>query len=1065
MFDLLRRNRSFAALLVTQFLGAFNDNAFKQLVLLVSLSVSLTWVAELGWAAESGQALASALFAIPFVTFGALTGTLADRVSKSRIIVISKVLEAAVMALALVAFLLESFPALLGVIFLMGLQSTLFGPSKYGSIPEMVETRDLSRANGLIQMTTFLAIIFGAAVGGQLLESFEGRLWVPALLFLAIAGTGTGTSILIKRLPAADPDRRLTWNVFTEIRSHWRVAAADRTLILCLFASGFFFLVGGTLLLIINQYGTWLELGGGDIGLLLALLSLGIAAGSLLAVKISGDRIEGGLVPLGLLGIALSLLVVRLDPHSINHLRLALVGAGICAGLFTVPIRALIQHRPPRAERGAVLGLSEVMDFTGVLASSAVFYLLHGVLRLEPADMLLVVSLGTVVFLFGTLLFTAEFAVRLALLGLVLGLYRIRAHGRRNLPEEGGGLVVCNHLSFIDGFLVSAACPRPMRFLMYAPYFKLPIVGAFARFMGTVSVSSEDSREAKDASIAAAAEKAASGELVCIFAEGAISRSGALLPFATGLERIATRGNIPIIPAALDRVWGSIFSFDRGKAFFKLPQRFPYPVDVTIGEPLPPETPAWEVRNRIAELMAETRRARGSQRGTLAYRLLRGGRLAVGHGRRPALIDATGCLSHGRLLQEALALGAALQRRLQGSLARPVGIALPKGRDAVRARLACVLEGLVAEPLDASLAPGQLRTLGREHGLAAVITESGAGSAGQEGLAPESSGRTTGEQPGTQLVSMDELRRATGARDHLRAHWIRLLPARLGMRFTRAATDPTAAAEIHTTRGRTGPPKRVLLSHGALLANAQALQQMFSLGVADRLLSLLPFHYAFGSTVTLWTPLLAGAGVLLPPVRSDGGDAGLARLLRARPATVLVGTPRDAELSLKTLEPQDLPQLRLALVGGSALDPELRDAWRARFGQDLLEGYGCTECAPVIAVNVPPPRDPVERQPGALVGSLGLVLPGTAVRVVDPETGASLPPGEPGLLEVKGPQVMLGYLARHAGRREGIQVDRDADRGNAAHQGAGQVSGLDGDGWFATGDLCTLGWDGFLRMG
>jgi acyl-[acyl-carrier-protein]-phospholipid O-acyltransferase/long-chain-fatty-acid--[acyl-carrier-protein] ligase len=1023
--------------MVTQFLGAFNDNAFKQLVLLVSLSATLSWVADLGWAAESGQALASALFAIPFVTFGALTGTLADRVSKSRIIVLAKVLEAVVMALALVAFMLRSFPALLGVIFLMGLQSTLFGPSKYGSIPEMVETKDLSRANGLIQMTTFLAIIFGAAIGGQLLESFEARLWIPALIFLVIAGIGTGTSLGIRALPAADPARRLTWNVFTEIRSHWRVAAADKTLTLCLFASGFFFLVGGTLLLVVNQYGTWLGLGGGDIGLLLALLSLGIAIGSILAVKISGDRIEGGLVPLGLLGIALSLLLVRFDPSSLVLLRCTLVGAGICAGLFTVPIRALIQHRPPAAERGAVLGLSEVMDFTGVLASSAVFYLLHGVLHLEPASMLTVVSIGTLVFLAGTLLFTAEFAIRLALMGLVLGLYRIRTTGRENVPEEGGALVVCNHLSFIDGFLVSAACPRPMRFLMFAPYFRLPIIGALARLMGTVPVSAEDSREAKDASIAAAAEAAASGELVCIFAEGAITRSGALLPFATGLERIATRGDVPIIPVALDRVWGSIFSFDRGRAFFKWPQRFPHPVDVSFGKPLPPATPAWEVRNRIAELMSEGRATRRSHRGTLAYRVLRNARWLRGHGRRPALGGTEGQVTHRRLLLDALALGASMHRRLApGST---VGLALPKGFGAVRARFACVLEGLVAEPLDPDLSFDELRALALERGLAAVIH---AGPAEQAGASP--------------LLSIASLTGGIRPLDRLRARLILLCPASWGLRLTRATRDPLAPAEVHRTRGRTGPPKRVALSHGGLLANAQALQQMFDLGSEDRLLSLLPFHYAFGSTVTLWTPLLAGAAILFPPEddlapdgktgESSGDGATLVDLLRAYPATVLVGTPRDAELSLTTLSPEDLPALRLALVGGAALAPELRERWRARFHNDLLEGYGCTECSPVIAVNVPPPPQPVERQPGTLPGSLGLVLPGTAVRVVDPTTGASLPPGEEGLLEVKGPQVMIGYL-------------------RAASATEGESSGLNADGWFATGDRCTLGKDGFLRMG
>jgi len=1017
-------NKPFAALALTQFLGAFNDNVFKQLVLLLSIS-SLAWVAEIGWAASSGQAVAGALFALPFVLFGALTGSLADRFSKARILQVAKVGEIVVMALACAAIFARSYPVLLAVLFLMGLQSALFGPAKYGSIPELLATRDLSRGNALIQMLTFVAIILGVASGGLLFDGFEHALWVPAAACVGLAVLGTISALGLKRLPPGDPGRRLRWNSAAETARHWRATEGDRALILALIASSFFFLLGATLLYVVNQYGVWLGLRGGTISLLQALIAVGIAGGSVLAARLSGDRIESGLVPLGLGGMAAALLAAQVAPRSIAWLAACLFATGVAAGLFSVPIRALIQHRPRKERKGAILGLGEVLDFGGVLCASALFWLLGGALELDPPGMLTALSVLTALFTLGSFFYTAEWAVRLVVLCLTRTIYRIRSSGARHVPQEGGALLVCNHLSYVDPFLVAAACPRPLRFLMYSTYFELPGVGHFARLMGTVPVAAEDSTAQKRASLQRAAELAASGELVCIFAEGAISRSGSLMPFARGLERIAQRAGVPIVPVALDGVWGSVFSFEGGRALWKRPRRFPYPVAVSFGPPLSSDAPAWLVRNRVQELVARSR-ARGlGPRDTLTDRFLRS---AARHARRTALIDTSGArLSYRALLQRALALRAVVARRCAGQ--ERVGLYLPPGAAGVACNLAVSLAGKVAVNLNYSLGPSSLaRPIGRS-GLRTILTS-------PRFIEALGTGRPAAPEA---LVTVEDLAGAVTAADKLRAFVLSHLPGPLLARIVRPVRDPARPLAVLFSSGSTGEPKGVVLTHANVLTNLDAMAQVLRLEPQDRLLGVLPFFHSFGYTATFWTPLLHGCAACYHARPLEAGT--VARLIEREHVTVALATPAFYQAWMRRLAPAAVRGLRAAVVGAEKLGRPLREAWRAAFGSELLEGYGCTELAPVVSVNLPEAAGGRDRQPTAREGTVGRPLPGVALRVVDTESGAELPPGAEGQVLVAGPNVMWGYLD-------------DPERTDEVLRG----------GWYDTGDVGFVDRDGFLVL-
>ena len=984
MWELFRRARSFRALIGTQFLGAFNDNAFKQLVLLLIFS-SVAWVGEHPYAKDYGQALPSALFSLPFVLFGALTGSLADRTSKTRVIRGANLMEVCVMALALSAFLAQSYPLLLACVFLMGTQSSIFGPSKYGVIPELVEEKDISRANALIQVTTFLAIIFGVVLGGELLERFKGSLAIPGFTYVGFAICGWLLSLQIMKTPAANPTKRINWNVFSEVRNHWGAVSGDKVLVLSVWASSLFYLIAACLMLVVNTYGNWLGMNEGDIALSNALIAVGIVLGSVLAGKISGDRIESGLIPLGLAGIAASLLAMQVAPTSVVNFRVCLILIGVSSGLFSIPIRGLLQTRPAESNRGAVLGLSSMIDFTGILLASGLYYLLEKVFELSPPVMCVVLGVMVLLFLVSSLFYTAQFAIRLFLLFLVRCFYRVRLQGVEQVPREGGALLVCNHVSFVDGMLVAASLPREPRFLMYTPFFDVPVLGWFARRMGVIPVSGGDTPEEKRNSLKNASDAAAGGDLVCIFAEGAITRSGAMLGFAKGLERIAGDARVPIIPVALDRLWGSLFSFERGKVLFKRPQRLPYPVDMLIGEPLPHDSEAWEVRNAVAERLAAHRSSRRGPWGHLGRRLLLSAKQA---GRRPALVTADETWSHRRLLTEALATRA----RLEGALpsGERVGVVLPLGRDAITISLALCLSERVPVMIDPDAEPEESAARLERSGAVAVIADAELGATlGRPVVTPG------GAVPG-----------GVGRMKAWLSTW---LPAWFLARSLRLGEDSSRAAVIHFEQAAGGGEVMVPLSHSNLLSNVQGLSALVDLSRGDRVLATLPLHGAFGRTTTLFAPLLSGAAVALAPDRRD--PSSVVTFVASSGVTHLVGTTSQCRDYLEEATSEEFSGLELSFVGGEEPpDDELVLGWRERFDSELLAGHGRTECGPVISLNVPNVSMMGAKEEGNRTGTVGRAIPGTALKVVAPDTGEPLPPGTEGVLLVKGPGVSSGYL-------------------------------------------------------
>ena len=1035
MLHLLSK-KSFGSLILSQSLGAFNDNAFKQLVLLLAVSAStseaIPWLAESELAVSGGQFWPATLFALPFVILCSLTGAMADKFSKSTIIKAANLIQVLVMGGALAAFALESYSLLLLAVLLMGAQSALFGPSKYGILPELLEDRDMSRANALIATATTLSVLAGLVMAGILANACGEELWIPGVVYVGIAGLSFMTALPIEHQPAKQPARKLIWFFPSAMVQQWKVVRQDRNLTAAIFGSSFYYFVASLLLLVVNEYGLkTLMLDKQETSFLLLPVVIGIAAGAIIGGKLSGDRVEAGLAPLGLLGMAAASFATRIAPLNVPWIAVCLGVLGLSSGIFTLPIRTLCQTLPKSENRGSVLGFSQVLDFTGILLAAPFMALLEKV-GVTGGALFWATGLLMLGAFLVSLKFAAHFTVRLIIWLVAHAIYRMRVRGGEHVPETGGALLVSNHVSLVDAILIAAVAKRPVRFLMFRPFFDIPGVGWFVRKMGTIPVSSKDTREQKQEALKAAADAALSGELVCIFAEGAITRSGHLQPFATGMERIARPAQVPILPVALDRLWGSIFSYKGGRRIFKTLCSLPYKVDISFGAPMASETSAFEARQRIQELISSQRSERQGRRGSLAWRFLKESR---SHASEPAMVDSTGTkLKFRELTVAALCMRDALLPILGQK--QNVAVLLPPGAGGALANLALALGGRTSVNLNYTMRDADLTAMCEVADVEFVITSNRF----LNGL-----GRSS-PLPSGQTIALEEIQGSITKGQKLKYLAQSFLPgAWLADRHVPKAEDGKPESEqiatIIFSSGSTGTPKGVMLTHSNVLSNVQSVLQVISLGPRDAVLGVLPFFHSFGYTITLWGTLLAGARGVYHSNPLEAKVVG--EMCGEHGVTITVATPTFYQAYLRRCQPEQFAQTRVALSGAEKLSQGVSDAWEAKFGFKLMEGYGCTELGPVVSANLPSPEETPKRFRSHRDGSVGRPIPGVAVRIVDPERyPAEMVMREAeseGLIVVEGPSVMVGYLGLPARTAEVLN-----------------------DGWYSTGDIGFLDEDGFL---
>lgn len=1008
----------FWALIVTQFQGAFSENALKYLVIYI--------IFGLGLSQQNGLvSLVMVLFAMPFILFSMFGGFLADRFSKRTVTIGTKIFETCSSVCALAGLALQSLPLEFAAIFLLDTQGAVFGPSKYGLLPEILPEQDLSWGNGIIEFGTFLAVIAGTIAGGYLSDAFRGRQQWSGVIFISLAVFGTIVSLSISRVPVANPSRKFHVNFVSEIWREIREIRRDRVLWLAVLGNTYFWFLGALLQPIIVLYGkNTLHLSDTHNGFLQAALAIGIGVGSVAAGYLSSGKIEYGLIPLGAIGLTIFSFALALSHLGFGGVLALLALLGFFGGFFAVPVNALIQHRPEIEHRGAVLATAGVLSFVaiGPIAAGA-YYLLAQTLHLSAAKVFLVGSGLTLVATIGAVVLLPDSLLRLVLWMATHSLYSIHVEGRSNIPERGGALFVANHMSFVDALLLSASTDRHVRFLIFRDIYENPAIKPFAKILRAIPISSMQRPREMLKSLREASDAIRNGEVVCIFAEGQITRIGQMLPFRRGFERIMDGLDAPIVPVSLDGVWGSIFSFKSGRFFWKFPRRIPYPVTVSFGKPLPPASTASEVRCAVQELQTEAFALRKKRMRTLISSFIGS---AHRYPLRFFMTDAaTPRISFGSALAKTIFLARRLQKLCAGQ--NMVGILLPPSAGGALINFAVTLCGKAPVNLNYTLSQESLDSCIRQCALETVITT--------RALLD----RTKLQIP-VKSVLIEQLASQPRAFEKIATSMLWLLPARALVRvFAGRAISIDDLATVIFSSGSTGEPKGVMLSHYNIASNVEQMNQAFMLDASDRLLGVLPFFHSFGFTVTLWLPAVIGIGVVYHPNPLD--FAAIGELVREHGLTFLLSTPTFLQGYVRRCLPEDFGSLQCVLVGAEKLPERVALAFEDRFGIRPLEGYGCTECSPVVAVNTRDFRAAGFRQVGAKRGRIGHPLPGISVRIAHPESGELLGVDQSGLLLVRGPNVMQGYLGHPEKTAEVLR-----------------------DGWYVTGDIAAMDDDGFLTI-
>ena len=1023
--------KSFGFFNATQFLGALNDNLFKLLVIyyligLQGADAKIRIVATVG-----------VVFVIPFLLFNAASGVLADRVSKRIIIVAMKVAELFIMLSGCLAFWTNSIWLPYSVFFMMGLQSAVFGPAKYGIVPELVGTRLLTRANGVLSACTYLAVIIGTAVAPAISLASRGNFVMAGFWCAVISAAGLVTSLFIPSTPPAG-STKLPSLLF--VRDIWRTLVGirqDRYLLLAVIAGAYFVLLGAFFQLNLIPYGMdTLGLSEEISTYLFLILALGIGAGSILASRMSSRNIEFGLVPTGALLLTITSALFFLVPRHAAVLFMVydqqvtsamavsavlLLLAGIGGGLFIVPVNTFIQYRSPGKERGEILAASSFLSWIGALIAALAIYLFSGLLNMTPGQGFLIAGLLTLVLTVITLKVLPDFLLRFVFMILARIFYTIRVLGIEHVPVEGPALLVCNHVGWTDAVLLTATQQRRIRFMMSRKTYEN---SRFARFLADIGqailIHSTDPPKKIIQAFHEARAALDDGYMVCIFPEGALTLSGQMYMFKSGFERIVKGTGYPIIPVYLGGAWGSIFSYFNGRPLTNLPRMIPYPITIIFGKPMPASSTSDDVKRAILELSCAYFEDHKTQRRSLAEKFVEQARASWDS---TAVADSSGKkLTYGKLLTASIALGNILEDTLKGQ--RYLGILLPPSVGGALANTAAALLNKTTVNLNYTLSREAIQSCIQQCDMRYVLTS-----------------RQFLEKLGLELDSCLYIEDLVAAfTPGLKIHsWLKacFLPKRiLGHRTSFNADD---VATVIFTSGSTGEPKGVQLSHHNIISNIESMRMLVYPRPDDCVCGILPFFHSFGYTTTLWFPLLSGYPAVYHYNPLDGEKIG--ELVRTYKATQLFTAPGFLMMYIRRTPAEDLRTLKLVVVGAEKLKKRLSDMFYEKFGMRPLEGYGATELSPVAALNIPDVEIAGYSQMGTKEGTVGQPLPGVAAVIIDPETGQPLAREEQGLLLIKGPNVMRGYLNRPD---ETARVMRD--------------------GWYVTGDIAMIDQDGFITI-
>jgi len=1030
--------RSFWSLVAVQIQVLLNDNAAKLMLITLGAAVAPEFFPKNPESAEATaktiKTILAAIIILPFVLFAPTAGWVSDRFSKRSVIVTSLWAQFAVMALIFLALSFHLLVLAIFGLFLLGVQCAFFSPAKQGIIKEIVQVGKISSAIGVVEVTAIASMLVGGLAGGALYDicySKLGSYWWAAQVTMGVLSCLALVSLVagyqIQKTPAHtnQPFRAsLLWEHFGQLSDVWR----EQPIRLCVLGISYFYGLAGALYLTLfevsasvhmNQVGT-----ASHTGVYAATLGVGIICGSFLVTRMTTHQVEIGLIPIGSGGLILcTLLAGEANPKSAIFLG-ALFLMGVAGALFVVPLNAHLQEQVEPKRRGRILSANNLfVNLFGIVAV-IIQYIISAHFGITPRHQLLFYAIPTALLTAYIIFLTPEGLLRLALGLIGRTFYRVTPVGLEALPATGGVLLLPNHISYVDAVILQLACPRPIRFLVYDQIYKAPLLGWGLRLLGAIPISPKIARTAIETAVNALAR----GEVVCLFPEGALTRTATLQKLNRGYELIARKAHVPVMPVWLENVWGSVFSYYGGRFFWKWPRVVPLRVSIFFGEPIPAEIaePA-VVRKSLYDLSASAFQERPELKSHVGYEALKCLRKKFFKTIITDALMGNQELTGGKLLAAASVLSLWLRKNVPE---KRIGIVLPPGIGAEIANLGVVFSGKIPVNLNFTAGRASNEAAIARAGIQRLIT------------APAVVEKVEDFPWLENRIDIGALLKSFSPTTMKRWYlWAAIAP--LGMirrKLGLPKVGDREEAALLFTSGSAGEPKAVVLTHRNILSNTAQIGAVLGRIHLESILGSLPVFHSFGFTVTFWWPLLGGPRVVTYPNPLDAQK--LTETIERHKLQLLITTPTFLRAFLRKAKPEQLKSLKMVVTGAEKLPLDLMKEFEAKFGIQVSEGYGMTEASPVVAVNLfddPPSKMNPDGVLGRRVGSVGRMMPGLSARIRDAETDADLDIFQSGMLWLRGANVFEGYF-------------KETDQTKAVLQ----------EGWYKTGDVGRLDEDGFL---
>ncbi len=996
-------------------------------------------------------AIVNGLILLPFILLFSPAGFASDRYPKSSVMRVSAWAAVLLTAGITVCYAMGWFWASFAMTFLLAVQSAFYSPAKYGYIKAFFGKARLAEINGIVQAISIVAILLGTLLFSVLFEK-----WFPATAtdksavlqailpvgFILIANS-VFELVMVYRLPnpeTASRDIRFDSKRYLRgglIKSNLQPVWQKESIRLSIIGLATFWSIGQVML---AAFPAFAKAQTGEVNTIviqaiIAASGLGIALGSTIASRFSRNYIETGLIPLGAIGIALGLFVLP-TLHSLALMALCFFVIGVMGGLFIVPLNAMIQYYADDEALGKTLAANNFIQNIAML-SFLIVTVVFSMTGISGQSLLFMMGALAVVGGSYTIYKLPQSLVRILVSLSISNHYKIAVQGMKNIPHNCGLLLLGNHTSWVDWAVLQMACPRPVQFVMHKSIYQRWYLNWFFKLFGCIPI--EPGASSGD-SLNRVTELLNEGKVVCLFPEGMISRNGQLAEFRNGYERAARAADdtVHIIPFYMRGLWGSQFSMASGRMKKRPLQGRRRELVVAFGPAIDKNTGAEVLKRRVSDLSIATWSQYAETLPVISHAWIDTVKRQKGN---VTISSTTGePLSATRSLSTAIAFSRRIKRI---SHEKNIGVLLPTSTGAVLSNMAGLLAAKTivnlnyttsADVFESALQRAEIKTIYTSKHFLKELLDRGVDFSSQlEKIT---------------VVHLETLRDQISGTEMLATTIsVKLLPAAVLKKLYARGASPSDTAAILFSSGSEGVPRGIRLSHTNIMANLKQIAEVLNIEDGDSVMASLPLFHAFGLTVTQFMPLVEGIPLVCHADPTDVPN--IARAIAKNRITIMCGTPTFLRLYNrdKKVHRLMLDSLRVVVAGAEKLNPGVREAFKQKFNKDIYEGYGATETTPVASVNVPDSMDMSNWriQRGEKPGTVGMPLPGTSVKIVDPESFEELPPGEAGLILIGGVQVMQGYL----------------DNGGS---NIGAIKIIDGTRWFVTGDKGSSDQDGFLRI-